>query len=1197
MRNIIRYYSATFLIILAVCLVYLCGAMALTIPNAPLFVSTVQQPNVMITLDASSTMLGTVWRSDYAPSYSTSGAFDPNHDWNVLVPVYPTGSGSYTSGGATLIYHDSSGVLKIAYTTTVDVGDTVTITIGTQAVKFPNPATQGKALAQLNGSYGTGNRNGGKGLLNYLTVAGNTNYKCFVYNGNYLNWAFNNGTVTPTDISGAALAETWLGSLAGSGVNSINNFVKNNASFSFGLMVGPYGSNSMQVIKSCGSLTSANVDQVLGKSGGTYPSNDYLLDPANANSIYQKNIVSVPVDTAGGNGTDPAGSNIAPLDEMLAENWRYFSGLTSGYNSGVTYTSPITASCQSNFVVLFSSGRIHKDTTYTDLSGALIMPGVNNITSSTTGFQATTQPSTPSSGGISYAATDFQTRAMYVPQYLSGNAPMPSVSTKTILVYTVGVGYNLPDPSTSYNTGVLQRIAHYGLGSYMPANSSSDLGQALNAVTSAVVNAISSASSVAVNTAFLQTNTQLFTAQFLPGVWTGDVMAFSINVSNGDLVGYPNNPAWSAARGVSPGYTGGLNSRSATSRKIFTSYSSASAKFTQIDFNASSASALQPLLGASSFTDAQTIISTILGVNNANTSGYRVYPVSGSNVQKFGDVVSSSPVYVGAPPYYYTDLDYRSFQVANQNRKGVVYIGANDGILHAFFAGSAYDTVMGNPGDEVWGYIPNHLMKGLNPANKLAGALDSLAGRVRDLARPDPLPAASPVYGTSAFPHKFMVNGTPTVGDAVVGFHNYSSPTWGTALLGTEREGGKGVFALNVTDPSPPSGSVGPQVMWEFSDWDDPDMGYSFSNVMIVKTRYQQTLSSGFLTHETWAAVFGNGYNSANGQAYLMVVDMKTGKLIKKILGNAANNTANTTGNNGLATPALVADTSGYVTYAYAGDLLGNVYKFDLRNTNPASWASTLIFTATDGASPANTQPITSAPDIGWDGAKYIILFGTGKYLEKDGAVDDRTTTLVQSFYGVFDPPAGTTYSRTNLAQRTFNNATLSGGQPIRYVTGNAIGTSKGWFVDLQAKNGATLETATGERVVTDSVLYSNNIIFSSFVASSAPCSYGGYSWLNVLDFRTGLQPGKPDLYITNGATPDTYTDPTTGTTYSPSGMKFTGAGMASSPTVLSASGGIAYKYTTLSSGTVVKTTEAGSATSGNNFIKAWRELIPYQGI
>ena len=273
--------------------------------------------------------------------------------------------------------------------------------------------------------------------------------------------------------------------------------------------------------------------------------------------------------------------------------------------------------------------------------------------------------------------------------------------------------------------------------------------------------------------------------------------------------------------------------------------------------------------------------------------------------------------------------------------KGVIYIGANDGMLHAFDA---------TTGEELFAYVPNLVY-------------DHLA----DLADP-------------GYSHRFYVDNTATVANA--GSQDL--------LVCGLRKGGKGYFALDVTSPAAMAAS---DVLWEFPPPADDDMGYSFSRAFIVKTK-----AAGYV------AIFGNGYDSVNGEAVLYVLNAADGSVLKQF-------DTGVVGCNGLSTPAIVdMELDGFVDYAFAGDLKGNMWKFDLRGENITDWQ----FSYQNGATPmplitvkqaGEVQPITAAPEVMLDcvimaeGRGLMVIFGTGQYVNTDDFAD----TTVQSFYGIWD--------------------------------------------------------------------------------------------------------------------------------------------------------------------------------------------------
>jgi type IV pilus assembly protein PilY1 len=268
-------------------------------------------------------------------------------------------------------------------------------------------------------------------------------------------------------------------------------------------------------------------------------------------------------------------------------------------------------------------------------------------------------------------------------------------------------------------------------------------------------------------------------------------------------------------------------------------------------------------------------------------------------------------------------------------------------------------------------------------------------------------------YGEqTTIPHQYYVDGSPTVGDAYGNFGTHcpsTSPCWRSILISGLRKGGQGLFALDVTDPTTfDESNAAKVVVWEFTNTDDTDLGYSFSQPSIVK-----------MANGRWAAVFGNGYNSTGtGHAVLYIVFLDgfsdgiwtAGTDFIKLDTGVGNLT---TIPNGLATPAAVdVDGNFMVNLIYAGDLQGNMWRFNVSSSNPSDWSATppvKIFTGTA------TQPITTRPEVGPNpqglppgsvgvsgSAGVMVYFGTGKYLE---SVDTLTPPIqtTQTFYGLLD--------------------------------------------------------------------------------------------------------------------------------------------------------------------------------------------------
>ncbi len=288
-----------------------------------------------------------------------------------------------------------------------------------------------------------------------------------------------------------------------------------------------------------------------------------------------------------------------------------------------------------------------------------------------------------------------------------------------------------------------------------------------------------------------------------------------------------------------------------------------------------------------------------------------------------------------------------------------------------------------------------------------------------------------------------------------------------------------------------PSASM---VMWEYTE---ADMGLTYSKPQIAR-----------LNNGQWAAIFGNGYNSVNERAYLYVVNLETGTLIAKI--EAGTSTAN-----GLSTPVLRdADGDMIMDYAYAGDLQGNLWKFDLSSfANQA----TPQFVARNGS--GQVQPITAQPTIGGHpSGGVLVYFGTGQYL----TTGDPLNAQVQTFYAIWDNGSPvTTTDRSELQVQSITNQTdqtftlddkntvdttddVTQTSSLRETSANALdwGVKRGWYMDMNEAS------STGERIVTQALLRYGRVIFLTVIPSANVCEAGGDSWLMELDAITGAKTG-----------------------------------------------------------------------------------------
>jgi type IV pilus assembly protein PilY1 len=383
-----------------------------------------------------------------------------------------------------------------------------------------------------------------------------------------------------------------------------------------------------------------------------------------------------------------------------------------------------------------------------------------------------------------------------------------------------------------------------------------------------------------------------------------------------------------------------------------------------------------------------------------------------------GDFVNSPPVYVkGLVDLNYDSIgtgyrDYVALKKARSN--AVVFLGGNAGVLHAFHGGT---------GAELFGYLPR------------AGL-----GNLHTIAEKD--------YGTPSNYHRYFVDGPVTETDAFIKTRrNTTAAAWSNLLVGSMGAGGTGFFALHV-DTSNPTTLDANTLLWERSAADDDNIGYIISEIAVGK-----------LKGGGWKAFVGNGVDSKSGAAALLVVDLATGTIDKTLAVDSSGN--------GLMGVSLLKDKSTQeVVGAYAGDLKGNLWRFDFGSTGlPANWAVGFkgkpLFTAQMGTA---QQAITIAPTYlsHSEGPGRVVLFGTGKLL----STDDAKSTTTQSFYGVLDPTADGASAekdkspfdavdddRQLLQPRTIVTTPVAtkDGKSYYAVTGSPVqwGSQYGWMMDL----------------------------------------------------------------------------------------------------------------------------------------------------
>jgi len=705
---------------------------------------------------------------------------------------------------------------------------------------------------------------------------------------------------------------------------------------------------------------------------------------------------------------------------------------------------------------------------------------------------------------------------------------------------------------------------------YFPVTNPGALQQALDRAFISVLQ-VSSASSVATNSTSLQSGSIVYQARFNANEWSGQLLAFSISTAG--LI--DPVPLWDASQ-LLP---------AASARTIVTfkrnplNQAEGDPGGKGVPFRWTSLSTLQQADLSKNPADTADVAGTLCtGVTGtgftpagctqqgslrlnwlrgdaanegASATKYRLRPTT-----KLGDVVNSTPIYVGAP----NTLQYGDFSPpaaayssaseptfaawasnpARAGRRPMMYAGANDGMLHGFDVSTET-----SKGVERLAYVP--------------------ATSYRHLTK----------LTDKTYSHRYFVDGSPTVADV-----RFQDGTWHTIVVSGLSAGGQGVFALDITDPGLSTNPADPGnfteanassiVLWEFSDQNDAWLGNTYSQPTVAK-----------MNNGRFAVIFASGYNNPIAETgdtqlgagcatlYILYVDGGVDgtwtfgpdyRFIDVTTGCSMSNP------NGLATPRVLdVDSNGTADYIYAGDLNGRMWKFDVTSSNPSSWGiangGTRMIRVRDAA--GNNQPITAAattyphPVSGTT----MVLFGTGKYLEQ---VDDAPVFADQTFYGVWDKHDGFTFpssnARAQLLKQKILGATATGPVNPTGATVDVVGTTfdeggfrittpylpnynttnrtnaqfgetnpsaadetdtsvphRGWYMDFPfSGDSGALTPGTGERVVFRPIISTGKLVFTTLIPSTLSCQFGGTGFLMDLDPQTGARLANSPFDVNN---------------------------------------------------------------------------------
>lgn len=723
------------------------------------------------------------------------------------------------------------------------------------------------------------------------------------------------------------------------------------------------------------------------------------------------------------------------------------------YKDNLGYDSPIVDSCQKNFTILFTDGYWNGSS---PSLGDVDKDGYDN---------------TLADVARRYYLDDLSPMDNDVPADAYDNATHQHMVTFTVAFGVEGIlkdddGDGWPDTDASGNSSPwpiesgnwnnpgtnagkiddMWHAAYNSRGTFVSAKTPGEVVRALTDALANIADRTSSAAAVALNTGSLSTGSRVFQARFETGGWTGELLAYDIDKDGNIGV----VPAWNSREKLDAKSESFFTS----TRKIFT-YGDASGRA----FDESAAGLTKEQVAFFN-------INPGTGIDDGNGSA-RINYIRGSaqdegtglNLRerdhRLGDLIHSNPTYIGTPPYVYDFGGYDSFIKSNRNRQGMVYVGGNDGMLHA---------VNADTGEEEFAYIP-----------------EMVQDKLLDLAEVN-------------YSHEYYVDGSPQIGDVQVG------GSWATYLVGALRSGGQGVFVLDITKP----GAFGSgDIKFEFTDGSgsnpsmaDADLGYTYSEPQIRK-----------MSNGKWAAVIGNGYNatesdgnaSTSGHAVLFIIYLDGTGYVKLTTAKGDVNSPN-----GLATPAAVdLDGDALVDVVYAGDLLGNLWRFDVSKSSGWEMGGSNGVSHLYSTPGAELQAITSKPTVvahpdGVDKGT-LVWFGTGRYLE---AGDDTVNIDKQGIFAVWDRLDGTKPS--NLQRK---HISTSAPRALLDPSDPDWSVYDGFYI--------TLDFA-GERIVTNPFARNGVVFFTTLIPGTDRCSFGGDGWLLALDGGSANPPQRA-LFDYNG--------------------------------------------------------------------------------